>query len=56
MRSFRETMINKLTFEGALARSITRAASQQAHYTIYLLVDRERIVGCTFAFYSSFHL
>src|SRR4030095_7167928 len=36
-------MIKKLTFEGALARSITRAASQQAYYTIYLLVDRERI-------------
>jgi len=36
-------MIKNLAFEGALARSITRAASQQAYYTIYWLVDRERI-------------
>ena len=36
-------MINNLTFEGALARSLTRAASKQTYYTIRFLVDRERV-------------
>lgn len=41
--SFREIMIKNLTLEGALARSITGAASNQTHYTIRFLVDRERV-------------
>jgi phytoene/squalene synthetase len=38
-----EMNLKNLTPEGALAQAITRAASQQAYYTIYLLVDRERV-------------
>jgi len=36
-------MTKNLTLEGTLARSITRAASQQAYYTIRFLVDRDLV-------------
>jgi phytoene/squalene synthetase len=35
--------LKNLPPEATLARSITKAASQQAYYTIYLLADRERV-------------
>lgn len=46
-------MTRNLTLKGTLARSITRAASQQAYYTIRFLVDRERVEDayCAYAYF-----